>query len=170
MNAPTIENQAFGPFPAPDEAATAAFGHALGLALRRGDVVQLFGDVGAGKTTLARAAIQGRLGRAEETPSPTFTLIQTYQADIPIYHADLYRLTEIDEIWELGLIDAFEDAAVFIEWPERLGALTPRRRLDVRLDPSPDGGRMISARSWGAGWRHVTSAFQVLATETVGDL
>lgn len=138
----------------PDAAATDRIGAALGGALGRGDVICLSGDLGAGKTALARAAIAARLagiGAAEDIPSPTFTLVQTYEADIPIWHADLYRLSDEDEVWELGLIEAFDDAAAFVEWPDRLGAMLPSRRLDLTLSMAGEGRRLRVAPH-GTGW------------------
>ena len=109
-------------FELPDEAASALAGAALGRALNAGDTVLLGGPVGAGKTTMARAAILARLERPEDVPSPTFTLVQVYEADVPIWHADLYRLSDADELEELGLFDALQDVIAFIQdatgdWP-----------------------------------------------------
>ncbi|WP_340107959.1 tRNA (adenosine(37)-N6)-threonylcarbamoyltransferase complex ATPase subunit type 1 TsaE [Pikeienuella sp. HZG-20] len=150
-----------------DDAATARAGAALGAALRPGDAVMLAGGLGAGKTALARAAIASRLaaaGRpAEEIPSPTFTLVQIYEADAPIWHADLYRLPGEDEVWELGLVDAFEAAIVFVEWPERLGALAPARRLELSLAAPETGGRSLAWRALGGGWERVAAALRGLA-------
>lgn len=141
----------------PDEVATAKLGAALGRALRPGDAVMLHGQLGAGKTCLARAAIAARLGRPEEIPSPTFTLVQTYEADAPIWHADLYRLSSEEELVELGLDEAFDDAIVLVEWPERLGSLTPARRLEIELLPS-ERGRTLQWRAIGGGWDHAVAA------------
>ena len=91
--------------------------------LRAGDCVLLEGPIGAGKTHFCRALIRARLGREEDVPSPTFTLVQTYDADVEIWHADLYRLSHPDEALELGLEDAFASAICLVEWPERLGEL-----------------------------------------------
>ena len=146
-----------------DPAATDRAGAALARALRPGDVVCLKGGLGAGKTALARAAIAARLaangGAAEEIPSPTFTLVQTYEADAPIWHADLYRLAEVDELIELGLDEAFETAIVFVEWPERLGPFAPDRRLELSLAiAQDDAGRMLTATPVGEGWERALGA------------
>ena len=134
----------------PDAAATLALGRRLGDALGRGDVVCLSGSLGAGKTTLARGAIAAWTGKTEETPSPTYTLVQTYAgAKGELWHVDLYRLKRPDDAWELGLEEAFADAACLIEWPERLQGQLPRDRLDVELTPQGEG-RSAVLRGRGA--------------------
>ena len=126
----------------PDEAATARLGQAVARALRRGDAVHLRGPLGAGKTTLARAAIRALTTPEEEAPSPTFTLVQTYDGpEFPLAHFDLYRLTAPDQARELGLDEAVEAGAALIEWPERLEGDHPSPDwLEVSLLPD-DGGR-----------------------------
>lgn len=105
--------------------ATAALARRLAPQLRPGDVIFLEGPIGAGKTHFARALISARLeraGRAEDIPSPTYTLVQTYDdGTTEIWHADLYRLTGPEDVVELGLADAFETAICLVEWPDRLG-------------------------------------------------
>jgi tRNA threonylcarbamoyladenosine biosynthesis protein TsaE len=99
-------------------------GAAIGAALMPGDVVALEGDLGAGKTTLARAMLKAR-GLAGEAPSPTFAIVQPYappEIDLPIAHVDLYRIEDESELIELGLDDYLHDGVLLIEWPERLGA------------------------------------------------
>ncbi len=119
----------------PDEAATAALAARLAAVARQGDLFALRGDLGAGKTTFARAFIRARGAEDEEVPSPTFTLVQIYQAGATaIWHFDLYRLAAGDEAWELGIEEAFASGISLIEWPERLGPLLPQRRLEVFLD------------------------------------
>jgi len=116
------------------EAATVALARALAPHLRPGDVVALAGELGVGKTAFARAAIRARCGAATEVPSPTFTLVQTYDAPAAtLWHVDLYRLAAPEEALELGLDEAFAQAIVLLEWPERLGASIPPDRLEVRL-------------------------------------
>jgi tRNA threonylcarbamoyladenosine biosynthesis protein TsaE len=123
----------------PDEAATAALGVRLAGACRPGDLIALSGDLGAGKSTLARALIRHLAGADIDVPSPTFTLVQTYDTPrLPVWHFDLYRLEDPGEARELGLTEAVDGLAL-IEWPERLDAYLPQTRLDVWLDFSPDG-------------------------------
>lgn len=133
-----------------DEAATAALGARIGRASRRGDVVALIGDLGAGKTTLARGLIRYMTGPETEAPSPTFTLVQTYASPIlPVWHFDLYRLNDSREARELGLDEAVDGLAV-IEWPERLGRDLPHARLEVRLSFAGDGriARLVDLADW----------------------
>jgi len=115
--------------------ATAALATLMSKSLGAGDVLLLAGDIGAGKTHFARALIQSLLEEPEDVPSPTFTLVQTYETStFDIWHADLYRLSEPDEIVELGLLDAFEDALCLIEWPDRLAELTPENALGLSFE------------------------------------
>lgn len=117
-----------------DAAATEALGAALAGHLQVGDVVCLSGDLGAGKTTLARGLIRAWQGGAVEAPSPTFTLVQTYDGPKgPLWHFDLYRLKEPDDVFELGFEEGLETALCVIEWPQRLGPLLPRDRIDIAL-------------------------------------
>lgn len=126
----------------PDPEATETLGRTLAMLARPGDVVLLEGPIGAGKSCLARAFIRARLGREEEVPSPTFTLVQVYDAEgVELWHADLYRLTHPDEVWELGLDDAFTAAICLVEWPDRLGAHLPPDALRVRLEAAGEGRR-----------------------------
>lgn len=128
----------------PDEAATAALGARLAPLLRAGDTVLLEGPLGAGKSHLARALIRARIGRIEDVPSPTFTLVQTYDAgETEIWHADLYRLGHPDDVFELGLEEAFGTAICLIEWPERLGQHMPKDALRLRLLSEGEGRRAV---------------------------
>jgi len=133
--------------------ATARFAEALGAQLVAGDTVLLEGGIGAGKTHLARALILSRLPVPEDVPSPTFTLVQTYEAKgTEIWHADLYRLTDPSELEELGLTDAFEDAICLIEWPDRLGSLRPATALTLSLDLTPQEGERTLHMSGPERW------------------
>jgi tRNA threonylcarbamoyladenosine biosynthesis protein TsaE len=122
----------------PDEAAMSSLAAELAAAAKPRDLVALHGTLGMGKTSFARAFIRRLLGAEEEVPSPTFTLVQIYDAPVgPIWHFDLYRLKDPEEIWELGFEDALADGILLIEWPDRLGTLLPARRLDLMLSPGP---------------------------------
>ena len=131
-------------------------GAAIGAALRPGDVVLLSGDLGAGKTTLARAMLKAR-GLAGEAPSPTFAIVQPYappEVDLPIAHVDLYRIEGEDELIELGLDDYLYDGALLIEWPERLGAQAWPDALALTISGGGDA-RVLTAAvppAWEARW------------------
>ena len=141
----------------PDAAATEMLGHMLGGLLRAGDVVALFGDLGAGKTSLARGALAA-LGLAEEAPSPTFAIVQPYappEVVLPVAHVDLYRLSAPEDAEELGLEEWLEDGALLIEWPERLGAGLWPHALRLTLAPDAGGGRRLTwaaPAAWEARW------------------
>jgi tRNA threonylcarbamoyl adenosine modification protein YjeE len=132
----------------PDEAATTAYGTALAADLRAGDLVLLQGDLGAGKSTLARALVRALVGDpALEVPSPSFSLVQPYEGPAgQILHADLYRLASAAEVDELGLFDRPE-AIVIVEWPERAPDLARRATLTLVLTIPPGGrGRELVVR------------------------
>jgi tRNA threonylcarbamoyladenosine biosynthesis protein TsaE len=139
--------------------ATQALAGRLARALRAGDVVALSGDLGSGKTTFARGVIAGLAAAAgvatPEVPSPTFTLVQTYEfPSLLVWHFDLYRVDRPEDALELGFEEALTEGAVLVEWPERLGALLPRERIEVRLAfaAEPDARRIeIAAPPASAG-------------------
>ena len=111
----------------------------LGDTLKPGDTILLEGSIGSGKTHFARALVQSVLAVPEDVPSPTYTLIQIYNTRVgEIWHSDLYRLSSVAEIEELGLIEAFDTSICLIEWPERLGALAPRTALLIRFTTDSD--------------------------------
>lgn len=128
----------------PDETATTMLGTQLATLLVSGDTLLLVGAVGAGKSHFARSIIQALLGPAQEVPSPTFTLVQTYEApNSEIWHADLYRLSNISELAELGLEDAFQDAICLVEWADRLGKNdAPSDALRIAITDKADGREM----------------------------
>lgn len=119
----------------PDEEATARLAGRLAGLLAAGDVVALWGDLGSGKTALVRALVRQALGDAgAEVPSPTFTLVQVYELPAgPLWHFDLYRIEAPEEVVELGWEEARAGGIAVVEWPDRLGALLPADRLDIRL-------------------------------------
>lgn len=126
---------------------TAQLAADLAPSLQKGDVVLLHGTLGTGKTVFARSLIRTLTDSADlEVPSPTFTLVQTYNADpAPIYHFDLYRLESPDEIFELGWEEALAEGIVIVEWPERLGPYKPRAPLDISISAveNNDNARQI---------------------------
>ena len=129
-------------------------GAAIAARLRPGDTVCLWGPLGAGKSTLARGLIRALTSPEEEVPSPTFTLVQSYDAPrLTVAHFDLYRLTSADEAFELGLDEALEAGAAVIEWPERLQGRLPEDRLDVVIAFSSQGaaaGRLARLQGHGS--------------------
>jgi tRNA threonylcarbamoyladenosine biosynthesis protein TsaE len=131
-----------------DEAASIALGRALASLMRRGLALCLFGELGAGKSTLARALIRALTRPDEDVPSPTFTLVQTYEGALTLAHFDLYRLGDASEVDELGLHEALEDGAAIIEWPERLDGDLPPDRIEVHLAHAGEG-REARLRSLG---------------------
>ena len=118
-----------------DEAATRALGSGIAAVLGAGDAVLLSGPLGAGKTVLARAILQA-LGVAGRVPSPTFTLVQSYETpNLPVRHFDLYRIERASELIELGLEDALQEGAIIVEWPENAFGQLPDSSLKVELCP-----------------------------------
>ncbi|MGI4877472.1 MAG: tRNA (adenosine(37)-N6)-threonylcarbamoyltransferase complex ATPase subunit type 1 TsaE [Janthinobacterium lividum] len=135
-------------------AGLAAFAGRVSALVRVGDVVALSGTLGAGKTSFARGFLRG-LGFTGEVPSPTFTLVQTYDTVPPVWHVDLYRLDSPAEADGLGLDDAYDDAVVIIEWPERLGSRLPAEALLIRIDGAGEATRRLTATvpgSWEERW------------------
>ncbi len=141
---------------------TAALARRIRPHLRVGDVLLLDGPVGAGKSAFARAMIQDAMaqngGAIEPVPSPTFTLVQVYDTTVgTFWHTDLYRLGSTDELVELGLDQAFEEAISLVEWPERLGAETPERHLRIDFAyGDKDDARIVTLLPNGPGWDWIT--------------
>ena len=122
--------------------------------LQNGDIILLKGEIGAGKSLFARSLIQSTMDQVEEVPSPTFTIVQTYETKLgSIWHADLYRLTDQSEIFELGLIDAFVSEIVIVEWPERLGHLEPQDALTVEIVILENDKREVIFSSNSSMWK-----------------
>ncbi|WP_454718348.1 tRNA (adenosine(37)-N6)-threonylcarbamoyltransferase complex ATPase subunit type 1 TsaE [Caulobacter segnis] len=130
-----------------DEAATQDLGRKLAVSLRPGDALCLTGPLGAGKSTLARALIRALTTPDEEVPSPTFTLVQFYEtAGFPLAHFDLYRLSDPDEAYEIGLDEALDGGVALIEWPQRLEGRLPATRLDIDIALDGDARRAVIVR------------------------
>lgn len=130
---------------------TDLFGARLAGLCQPGDCVLLVGQIGAGKSAIARALIRARIGEDTEVPSPTFTLVQTYQdSGTEIWHADLYRLSDPSEVLELGLLDDQEDRILLIEWPDLIDDLLPDSALTISLIAEGDGRR--ATFSGGGSW------------------
>ncbi|HEY9040288.1 MAG TPA: tRNA (adenosine(37)-N6)-threonylcarbamoyltransferase complex ATPase subunit type 1 TsaE [Roseovarius sp.] len=133
----------------PDQ--TCAIAQWLAPLLVPGDVLLLSGDIGAGKTHFARCLIQSLLEVPEDVPSPTYTLVQSYPGrDAEIWHADLYRLSDRNEVFELGLIDAFDSAICLVEWPDRLGDLAPDDALNLTLEAIANPDARLLTFEWRA--------------------
>lgn len=133
------------------ESETGRLGETLAGIARPGDCFLLRGQIGVGKSTLARAFIRALTGAETEVPSPTFTLVQIYEHDTTeIWHADLYRLGDPQEAVELGLTEAFETAICLIEWPELLGNMTPETALDIHLNI--EGDAHVATLTHGDAW------------------
>jgi tRNA threonylcarbamoyladenosine biosynthesis protein TsaE len=137
-----------------DEEQMHEIGRKVSRLIRAGDVITLSGDLGVGKTTLARGLLAG-LGHEGEVPSPTFAIVQPYEAlEPPVWHVDLYRLEDASELAELGL-DSAADAALVIEWPERAGAGAWPQALGLSLEFVEAGARRLTAQvpsGWEGRW------------------
>ena len=135
--------------------ATETLGARLAGELRAGDVIALFGDLGAGKTTLTRGLLRG-LGFEGDVGSPTFPIVLTYEdLRIPLWHVDLYRIEDPSELDELALDEALQDGALVIEWPERLGGRLWRHALRLHLVVADGGARALTATippAWEKRW------------------
>ena len=133
----------------PDLSATQKLGTLLADGLTAGDIISLSGPLGAGKSALARSIIVSANPNETDVPSPTFSLVQTYElADgTPLWHLDLYRIQTPEDAMQLGLDDAFVDAVCIIEWPDRLKNFLPKSTLSIHLylacDDDVDGVRFV---------------------------
>ncbi len=155
----------------PSPEATEQLARKIAEYLAPGDVILVEGPIGAGKSHFCRAAIRHLLakeGRDEEIPSPTFTLVQTYDlTSMEVWHADLYRLSDPSQTSELGLDDAFGTAIVFVEWPDRLGEGAPKTALRLSLSPADNADSRIAIFSaTDPRWQRLLSS---LTTRTGAD-
>ena len=154
----TIEPACTHAVPVADAAATLALGEKLAGRLRAGDTLLLEGGLGAGKTTLARGIITALTGEVD-VPSPTYTLVQTYDAPafeapaLEIWHADLYRLEAPADILPLGLLDVRDEVVSLIEWPDRMGDYRPRDALHVEIQFDEEGRRVVFTAFEHTQWR-----------------
>jgi tRNA threonylcarbamoyladenosine biosynthesis protein TsaE len=142
---------------------------ALAAALHPGDTVLLQGELGAGKTTLAQYLARSLgVGEDQYVASPSFALLHEYHGRLPLYHMDLYRLGDEEDVEAAGLADYLEERGVcLIEWPNRLGSLTPADRLEIRIAFLPDGARLLTLIPHGESWRNrlIRVAAQIAAAE-----
>lgn len=131
------------------EQETAQIAAQIANTLKSGDILCLYGDLGAGKSVFCRSLIRTlSSNNTLEVPSPTFTLVQTYDTyNAPVWHFDLYRLEDPEEIYEIGWEDALYDGICLIEWPQKLGALLPPKRTDITITTNSDETRNINIES-----------------------
>lgn len=140
-----------------DEGAMQAMGRRLASMLRVGDVIAIEGPLGAGKTTLARGMLEG-LGHEGEVPSPSFAIVQPYDApmvSLPVAHVDLYRIDDPADVAELALDEYLMDGALFVEWPERLGDRIWPQALRLQIFVEEGGVRRLTVTTpdaWKGRW------------------
>jgi tRNA threonylcarbamoyladenosine biosynthesis protein TsaE len=148
--------------PLPDLHTTLALGRYLGKVARPGEVITLGGSLGAGKTTLTQAIGQGlQVPEAYYITSPTFSLLHEYPGRLPLYHMDLYRLSDETEIEEIGLLEyLYGTGLTVIEWPDRLGNLMPEERLHIEITLLNETARLAEITGHGGGWREKIVALQ----------
>lgn len=142
----------------PDPDATTRLGAALAAEARAGDLICLWGDLGAGKTHLAKA-FGAALGVTDTITSPSYILMAEYEGRLPLFHMDPYRLADAADALAGGLLDDRQAGGVtLVEWPERLGAALPAERLDVRIDGAGDDPREITLHAGSAGYERYLAA------------
>ena len=141
---------------------TVSISETLAELIEPGDTLLLFGDIGSGKTFFSRAMIQKMMQKQrvviEDIPSPTFTIVQIYDTLVPsVWHLDLYRVSNPEEILDLDLENAFEKHVCLIEWPQNMGLYVPKRNLSINLEETVGFGevRNISFEFNGTGWEHI---------------
>lgn len=134
-------------------AQTKNIGRQLGALLRPGDILCLYGRLGAGKTALAQGVARG-LGVKGPVTSPTFILINEYEGRLPFYHFDAYRLEGVGEFAGLGYEEYFDgDGVVLVEWADRVAEALPPQRLDIKLEPRGEEERLLCLRPHGRRYR-----------------
>ncbi len=147
MSAPTLSRTVVSG--SPEE--THRWGVRLGQLLQPGDFVGLVGDLGAGKTHLVRGVAEGAGVSRSEVASPTFAIVYPYRGRLPLYHADLYRLADYDELYATGFLDLVGgDGAVLVEWLDRIPEAAPREYLRLTLRDTGEESRELVAEAWGA--------------------
>ena len=133
----------------PHLAATEHLANAIAPELQTGDVLELRGSIGVGKTTFVRALIRS-LGGIEEVPSPTFNLLYVYELhSLTIWHFDLFRVDRLNDVYELGAEDALETGVSLIEWPDVMQPLIPNERLEIKFSYQPGESRHVAIRGYG---------------------
>lgn len=153
-----------------DQTALAELAAALAPVLAAGDLVLLFGDLGAGKTTLTQVLARALgVGPEQYVASPSFALLHEYRGRLPVYHMDLYRLRDEDDVEAAGLVEYLDrQGVVLIEWPQRLGDLTPADRLEIHFQVLADGTRQLTLVPWGPAWPSRLARVATHLTESNG--
>ncbi len=138
----------------------------LAMLLKTGDIITLDGNLGTGKTEFCRAIIHA-LGYNEDVPSPTFNLVQVYEPELDdmetpaVWHIDLYRLENEEDVFELGIEDAFDTAVTLIEWPEKMGRFLPQEHLKINLKMAATEEARSITFAGGAYWQKKLGALEV---------
>lgn len=144
--------------------ATSEIGAKLGRALAPGDCVALVGELGAGKTQLVRGACRGARVPAEEVSSPSFAIVATYGGRIPVHHADLYRIGDLDELYATGFFDLVGGAgAILVEWADRVPGALPEERLTITIRHDAKRPDVRHLELDGQGERHAALAVRIAA-------
>jgi len=151
----------------PNLSATQTLGRYLGETARPGEIITLTGSLGVGKTTLTQAIGQGlQVPQSCYITSPTFSLLHEYPGRLPLYHLDLYRLSEETELEELGLLEYLYGTGLsVIEWPDRLGSLMPEERLHIELKLLDETARLAEITAHGGAWREKIAALRAAGSE-----